>query len=51
MKEMEDPNSVGMRSINLGGALPDGLITEDGGHNARIVRAAQLPGLEVTRFR
>jgi len=30
------------RAANLGGAFPE-LVTEDGGHNARIVRAAELP--------
>jgi CubicO group peptidase (beta-lactamase class C family) len=28
----------------LGGAFPPGLITEGGGHNARIVRASEHPG-------
>jgi CubicO group peptidase (beta-lactamase class C family) len=40
----EDPSSVAARSINLGGALPDGLVTDEGGHNSRIVRAAEVPG-------
>jgi CubicO group peptidase (beta-lactamase class C family) len=39
----DDPHSVASRSQNLGGAFPDGFAPEDGGHNARIVRAAELP--------
>jgi CubicO group peptidase (beta-lactamase class C family) len=38
-----DPNSVGVRASTLGGALPR-IVTADGGHNARIVRAAEFPG-------
>lgn len=37
-----DPDSVDARAMRLGFA--DGLVTEDGGHNARIVRASEHPG-------
>jgi CubicO group peptidase (beta-lactamase class C family) len=38
-----DPNSPAVRSGTLGGSLPQ-LVTESGGANARIVRAAEFPG-------
>jgi CubicO group peptidase (beta-lactamase class C family) len=37
------PDSVALRSGTLGGAFPE-LVTEDGGFNTRIVRAAEIPG-------
>jgi CubicO group peptidase (beta-lactamase class C family) len=39
-----DPDSVFARAGTLGGAYADGLVTEEGGHNARIVRASEQPG-------
>jgi CubicO group peptidase (beta-lactamase class C family) len=38
-----DPDSLAMRSMTLGRAFPE-LVTEEGGHNARAVRAAECPG-------
>jgi CubicO group peptidase (beta-lactamase class C family) len=40
---MVDPESTVVRSGTLGGSLPQ-LVTENGGANARIVRAAEFPG-------
>jgi CubicO group peptidase (beta-lactamase class C family) len=40
LKEMRKPDTA----VLLGGAFPIGLVTEDGGHNARIVRASEHPG-------
>jgi CubicO group peptidase (beta-lactamase class C family) len=37
------PNDLAARAGTLSGAFPD-LVTEESGHNARIVRAAELPG-------
>jgi len=37
------PDSVIGRAIRLGGALPIELVSEDGGFNARIARAAEFP--------
>ena len=39
-----DPDSVDARAARLGGVFADGLVTEDGGHNARILRASEHPG-------
>lgn len=39
---IEDPESVAVRAGTLGGAFPQ-LVTEDGGGNARAVRAAEFP--------
>jgi len=39
----EAPDSVGARASRLGGAFPQ-TVTEDGGFNARSVRAAEHPG-------
>ena len=39
-----DPDSVVARSGSFGQAYPGALVTEDGGHNARIVRASEQPG-------
>lgn len=39
-----DPDSVGVEALKLGNAFPDGLVTEEGGHNARVVRASEHPG-------
>jgi CubicO group peptidase (beta-lactamase class C family) len=38
-----DPKSVDARAAELGGAFSDGLLTEDGGHNSRIVRGSEHP--------
>jgi CubicO group peptidase (beta-lactamase class C family) len=45
LKEMmADPSSVGVRSHQLGGAFAEGLATDDGGHNSRLVHASEHPG-------
>lgn len=31
-------------AVRLGGAFPEGLVTEDGGHNTRLVRSSEHPG-------
>jgi CubicO group peptidase (beta-lactamase class C family) len=41
---LNDPESVGARARRLGNAFPDGLVTEAGAHNSRIVRASEHPG-------
>lgn len=35
------------RSVDLGGSLPDGLVTENGAYNSRPLRAAELPGSNI----
>jgi CubicO group peptidase (beta-lactamase class C family) len=40
---MTDPDSTAVRAVTLGRAFPE-LVTEEGGHNARAVRAAECPG-------
>jgi CubicO group peptidase (beta-lactamase class C family) len=39
-----DPGSIAVRGATLGRAFPPELISEDGGHNARALRAAECPG-------
>jgi CubicO group peptidase (beta-lactamase class C family) len=41
LKEMLSKPDAGIR---LGGAFPQGLVTEEGGHNTRLVRASEHPG-------
>ncbi len=43
MAEISGPDSVLGRSLTLGGAIPAGLVTEDGGLNAPMARAAEFP--------
>ena len=38
-----DPDSIDARATTLGNVFPDGLVTEEGGHNARILRASEHP--------
>jgi CubicO group peptidase (beta-lactamase class C family) len=43
LKEMWS-NPIDARASRLGGAFPPDMVTEDGGHNARIVHASEHPG-------
>jgi CubicO group peptidase (beta-lactamase class C family) len=43
MAEISGPDTVLGRSLTLGGAIPPGLVTEDGGLNSPMARAAEFP--------
>lgn len=43
MERMSGPDSVMGRALTLGGAVPPGLVTEEGGLNAPMARAAEFP--------
>ncbi len=43
MAEISGPDTVLGRSLSLGGAIPAGLVTEEGGLNSPMARAAEFP--------